>query len=84
MHLFLEKDQNQGPTAVLRESILSSLSNVILVTWVCLDIRVSFASSKRQKPLSTAEGGLILLLFSCAGELQWMESSGWKPYQGSH
>jgi hypothetical protein len=84
MHLFLDKDLNQRPTVVLSECILSPLSNVILVTCVCLATCISFASSERQNPLSPMEGGLILLLFASAGELQWMESSKWNPYQRAH
>lgn len=70
MHLFLEKDLNQRSAAVLSEPVSSALSNVILVTWVCLATCISFDSSKRQKKtLSTVGGGgLILLFFSSAGE----------------
>lgn len=53
MHLFLEKDLNQRPAAVLSEPVSSALSNVILVTWVCLATCISFDSSKGQKSLST-------------------------------
>lgn len=68
MHLFLGKDLNQRPAAVLSEPVSSALSNAILVTWVCLATCISFDSSKGQSKTYVLWRGVdFAFVFQCWG-----------------